>query len=247
MRFLKHTLCFLATTLILGTAQASILDSAKMAYEKADFQESVFFYEKLVTQDSAVNSSLFYNLANAYYKNGALGKSILFFEKALKINPNNDDAAFNLALANTQIKDKFETIPEVNSSIFFRKINSVIHYETMGLVSIILLLTASSLYLYSKYKNEKKLHLIGVYASIIAIVLTFLSFKQKAAIDAYHAGVITKPAANIFSAPNENSTLLFEIHEGSKLQILNIDNNWYNIKTPSNIIGWVEASNLSKI
>lgn len=247
IRFLKNTISFIALTFIAFTAQASILDSAKSNYEKGNFQKAVTLYETLVTQDSVVNSSLFYNLGNAHYKNGSIGKSILFFEKALKANPTNDDAAFNLALVNTQIKDKFESVPEVSMSVLFRKMNTIIHYETMAILGILLLLSSTGLYFYSKFNNQGKKYSIGIYGSIIAIVITFLSFKQKAAIDAYHAGIIVNPAVNVFSAPNENSTLLFEIHEGSKLQILKIENNWYNIKAPSNVVGWVEATALSKI
>ena len=42
---------------------------------------------------------LFYNLGNAYYRQGNLGKAIVNYERALKLDPTNADARENLALS----------------------------------------------------------------------------------------------------------------------------------------------------
>jgi len=49
-----------------------------------------------------------YNLANAYFKLGRLGPAILNYERALRLDPSDQDARDNLELARGQIRDRIE-------------------------------------------------------------------------------------------------------------------------------------------
>ena len=75
----------------------------------------------------------------------------------------------------------------------------------------------------------------------------FIAIQESNAVQSLHNGIVTKASANIFSEPNESATLLFELHEGTKLYILSESNTWLNIKAPNNEIGWIEKSSLSEI
>lgn len=63
--------------------------------------ESIAAYEKLL-QGGVESAALYYNLGNAYYRTGKIAASILNYERALKLDPNNKDAKYNLELVNSK-------------------------------------------------------------------------------------------------------------------------------------------------
>ena len=105
---------FVFSFLIINVMSASQIDDlmkqGNAAYQNGNYQNAISDYEKLVN-DGYEGVSLYYNLGNAYYKDGKLGYSILYYEKALKLAPNDDDIQHNLAIANSKTIDKINTLP----------------------------------------------------------------------------------------------------------------------------------------
>ncbi len=61
------------------------------------------------TRDSPT-AALFYNLGNAYYKQGDHGRAILNYRRAQQLAPRDPDIEANLALARAQAVDQFEAV-----------------------------------------------------------------------------------------------------------------------------------------
>ena len=108
----------LATLLFLGlarTAHADLLDEAwkrgNDAYFHGDFAAAIAAYEQLDRQE-VVARDLYYNLGVAHFRQGNLGRAIWSFERALGVDPEDEDARFNLAqarkLAERRVLDKIE-------------------------------------------------------------------------------------------------------------------------------------------
>lgn len=227
-------------------ANEPLLDSAKSNYDKGNFEAAIQYYESILSK-GLTSSNLHHNLGDAYFRNGEIGLSILNFEKAIKIDASNEDAKFNLELANTKIIDKFDQVPEISFTSFLRGVNLVFSYESISIIGIILLISSASLFTFGKKENKKQFIKTARLSALIGIILTFWGWKQKSAIDNYRAGTLIVQSSNVFSEPNPSSTLLFEIHEGTKLEIIDESNDWINVKTPNNTFGWIEKSTLSEI
>ena len=124
------------------------------AYNNKDFKTAIKLYENCVNQGVA-NPILFFNLGNAYFKNENLGKAILWYERALRLEPNNEDIIHNLAFANTQIVDK------VNNDVFwieqfFNKILFLFSTRSWAFLSIIFVfLTCFCIAIYLLLNNLK--------------------------------------------------------------------------------------------
>ncbi len=106
-------LYFLISLLSFSTVMAN--DSFKLAnklYDEKKYEEAIEQYELLI-EEGNVAADVYYNLGNAYFKNNEIAPSILNYERALKLDPNNEDAAFNLKIANTKTIDKVEALPSL--------------------------------------------------------------------------------------------------------------------------------------
>ncbi|MDE6711994.1 MAG: tetratricopeptide repeat protein, partial [Alistipes sp.] len=83
---------------------ASSWDRANTAYINGDFRTAAAIYEQSLAQ-GFVSAKLYYNLANACFKENRLGKAILYYHRALRLAPGSDDIRYNLSVAEARTKD----------------------------------------------------------------------------------------------------------------------------------------------
>ena len=90
----------------------STVESASEAYRTEDYKKSIQLYEQVVAQqisEGKESAEIYYNLGNAYFRNGETAKAILNYERALLLNPGDSDIRHNLRFARTRIEDKIDT------------------------------------------------------------------------------------------------------------------------------------------
>ncbi len=227
-------------------ANEPLLDSAKANYDNSNFKTAIKQYESILNK-GLLSTDLYYNLGNCYFRNGQLGYCILNYEKALKLKPGNENAAFNLSLAKTKTADKFDEVPQFSFNLVLIGLNKYISHNYNSLIGSILILISALIFIYGKKVKVKKLVNYSRAFVALGLLITFIAWKQQSAVNEYKNGIVVATSSNIFSEPNPNSTLLFEIHEGTKLEIISESNGWVNIKTPDNQVGWIEEFTIESI
>ena len=81
---------------------------ANQLYEAGQYQEAASAYQSMVDA-GADDGALYYNLGNACYKSGDLGRAILNYRRAQIIDPRDSDIETNLQIAREQTVDQLET------------------------------------------------------------------------------------------------------------------------------------------
>lgn len=234
---------------------ALLADDAKMkkayeAYSQTDYATAIQLYEEILEADYA-SSDLFYNLANAYYKENRIGKAILNFERALKMNPENADASFNLRLSNLRVLDNVEAPPK----LFLAKWgNEVLHARSshqwgiFALLGVWIALLVGVGYLWGNTKGLKRGFFLLACISLL-VSFSFLGFglrKSGLELNSQEA-IILSPNAYVKSAPDAQSTDLFILHEGIKVSLIDGVGEWANISLADGKVGWVAKSALEEI
>jgi tetratricopeptide (TPR) repeat protein len=228
----------------------AIFDSANSAYASGKYENAIKMYES-VLQDGMESSVLYFNLGNAYYKTNNIGKAILNYERAKKLDPNDEDVLTNLKLANQKIEDKIESAPQLFLSQWENGIIDAMSEKQWSITLIIIITIALGLlavYLFSSHKGFRQLGFFGgAFLAVISVLIFFMAkSKYNSTINSASA-IIDDASVTVTASPSEKGTRLFILHEGTKVNILEMEADWSEIRIANGNVGWIKTSALEKI
>ena len=230
---------------------AAQLDKAKSLYDEGRFLAAAQEYEAILSQSGKVSFEVYYNLGNAYFKADKLPQAILNYERAKKLNANNEDLLFNLEIANQQVVDEFEQVPELSVSKWYKGFVLALSSNTWAYFSVaafIVLLIAIAFFLTTNTISIKKTALsVAIFCFIFSGATLLFASSQKSISLKNREAIIFAPNVTATSAPAEQSTSLFVLHEGTKVQVIEEQQNWVRIKISDGNIGWLPAKDVELI
>ena len=225
-------------------ASDQLFEKANKAYNKSDYTSAITLYDSILTT-GLESSELYYNLGNCHYKAQNWANAIWHYEKSLKLE-RNDKTIQNLELANLKIIDRIEDIPQLFYKKWWSSFISIFNTFSWQLISILIIWLALTIKILNQFTNYKKEHFLSILYSLalISVFATYSSYQRN----------ITKKEAIIFtssvvvnSAPTTNSTNLFSLHSGSKIEILDTIGEWINIKIANGNSGWILQNSIKEL
>ncbi len=81
------------TSNIVAQSATELFDRASLSYEQSDYETAIDLFREMENLP-IYSSDVYYNLANCYYKTHQIASAILYYEKALKLAPNDEDVLF---------------------------------------------------------------------------------------------------------------------------------------------------------
>ncbi|HCK99917.1 MAG TPA: hypothetical protein DHW42_07440 [Candidatus Marinimicrobia bacterium] len=219
-------------------------------YLEENYPEAIRQYES-VLNSGYESPELYYNLGNAYYKSGQLGKAILNYERALKKKPQDKNVQFNLRLANLRVKDRVEVPPEFFLFRWNRKIVQMLSTRNWAWSVAALFFLACVLASIcvvgeiNRFKGQLKIAAIALFFCAVLLIAPLIQRYQMEKSRAY--GIILSSGSKSLAAPQDGSTELFIIHEGTKVRVLDTDGDWNKIELIDGKQGWIFSLDLGII
>ena len=244
------TLCLMLFTASYGESYQQLMQRANTAYQEQHYAEAVALYQQIADAGNE-GSILYYNLGNAYYKTDDLSHALLWYERALRLDPRNEDIKHNIAFVNRQLVDRIEVLPELFITRWWNAISKSVTSNTWAMLSIIfcsLMFLSVVLLLVGR---RSWLRSLGLASAIVFLMMTIFSiiFAHKEAVryEKSPEAIIMQPVLNAKSTPNATGNDLFVIHEGLKVGVTDRLGDWYEIKLPNGEKGWVPAQGVEVI
>lgn len=242
-RFWILSLLVTWTFLLFGQDVNTKFETANQAFVNKNYKEAIAAYESLLLQ-GFVASELYYNLGNAYYKDGAIGKAVLYYERALRLKPNDKDTRHNLELIQNQLQDELPAVPTFFLIQWWQSLYRLFSATVWSGLTIALVWLAGAgwaVWLMAGTRKAKKWGFVaGVVGLVLSIFTFFLAQSSTAAASQRNEAVITVHSAALRIGADEASTELQLLHEGTKLQLLDEIGDWYKVKLSDETTGWME-------
>jgi len=247
-------LTLIVTTCLVSRGQPdAVKDSvsaANLLYNSGKYQDAIRKYQ-YVTDHGFESSELYFNLGNAYYKSGNATYSILNYERAKKLAPNDDDILYNLELARTQIVDNIVTLPEPGFLRWLKQFISSQSINFWGFSSIITFysfLALFGLFLLSGSFRTKRL---SFWISVVAVSVSLITFAFGSSLTSnlvnHNSAVITDRSVRVKASPSETGTELFIVHEGVTVQLTDKLGDWVYVSLPDGNKGWIKEAAMVRI
>jgi tetratricopeptide (TPR) repeat protein len=254
--FFKYPAIFIIVFLIFTVrlnAQENIkitLEKANSEYAKGNYQNAIGLYKQI--EDAGYEApGLYYNLGNAWFKTNNYPSAILYYEKAKRLDPSDEDIEFNIKVANSKIIDKIDIVPELFYNRWWKTIYSLTTsygWAVFSILSLTLFLLLIGLYLFSGKMQIRK---FCFYFSFLFLITTLLAldfaFIQQKIVANSNEAIIFTPVVSVKSSPDANSIDLFVIHEGTKVEITDNIGDWSEIRIANKSKGWIKKDNYQKI
>lgn len=221
------------------------LTKANEAYAQEDYIKAIELYEQ-TAREHGVSSDLYYNLGNAYYKHNEFAKAILNYERALLLNPGNEDARFNLDMANTHIVDKIDPVGRFFLSVWIDSMRSYLSSNTwavIGIIAFFLFIGGCYLYLFTRSVPLKKIGFFGgIVVLLIAIMANCFAWGLNEKKEIRNEAIVFDATVSVKSSPAESGTDLFVLHEGTKVVVLSKVGEWSEVKISDGNRGWLPSA-----
>jgi tetratricopeptide (TPR) repeat protein len=241
---------FTATGAVVPARADSLVQAGNKHYLDREYENAIDCYTRVIDMGYSA-SSLYFNLGNAFYKQGNFPKAILYYEKARLLDPGDDDIRQNLAIANSRIVDKIENIPEFFLKRWFSSLAVLLSPDQWALISLLIFtLSLSAFFLYI-FTNGFGLKKFGFVSGVILVALSltgiFFMQKRKQLIRHSHGAIVIAPVVNVKSSPDEQGTSVFVLHEGTRVVLMDSVLQWKEVKIPDGNKGWIQDQDLAKI
>jgi len=232
-----------------GPGQAhSLLYQGNASYSEEDYGGAISEYEKALSL-RCESGPLYYNLGNAYFKAGSLGKAILNYLRAKRLMPNDADLKANLSYAQSLIKGG--TIqPERKwfARVFF-KLSDSFSLDGITLLCAILYFVLCGLIIGSILLGNARKILIYSGGIILGILILFTSIfiAQFDKVLVQKEAVILAGSSDAKFEPIDDATTFFILHEGERVAIITSRKGWAKVRRTDGKQGWVKARGIEPL
>ena len=241
-RFVYILVFVLMSHLGFAVDRDSLWSRANDAYSLGEYAKALDIYAH-IEKDGYVSARLWYNMGNACYKLQEDGKAILYYERALKLDPANADVKHNLEIARLKILDKIESVPEFILATWIKELRNTMSSDKWAWTGILLFMMVALSFLAFRYAPrtaQRKLAFVAVCLFLLLTLASFLfSLNLKNNVERAESAIVLVPVSNVKSAPNSTGGNLFILHEGTKVDIIENVGQWSRVELSDGRQGWM--------
>ncbi len=227
-------------------AQEEIFQQGNRLYQESDFVGAIEAYEA-VRAAGFESADLFYNLGNAYFKSGELGRAILEWERALERAPGEPDVLANLELARSLTADVVEPLPRfwlLSALSWWVRVlprSALVALVAVGWLAVCGGLSARIMARRAEVGRAGGWAVVG--GALVVVLLGVNLLVRELGIGSSERAVILVEVVAVRSAPAEDDDLtLFEVHEGTTVRVDERAGDWGEIVLADGKVGWVPLS-----
>lgn len=219
-------------------------------YQKGNYNEAIAAYESVLSSKKQ-SAELYFNLGNCYYKLNKVAPAIYNYEKALVLNPNDNEIKNNLKFAQKMTIDEIKDVPKVGFAKLLRDFTAEFHYDTWAWIAVSfsgLFLLFFVGYYFSQTTLLKRIFFFGMFVLVFLILISVLSaIFEKSHYENERPAIIFAEVAEVKGEPKSSASAVYTLHEGTKVYVHDVLDNWKKIELTDGSEGWIESAAIKEV
>ncbi|PKB16847.1 tetratricopeptide repeat protein [Flavobacterium sp. 5] len=219
-------------------------------YNEGKYDLAAKEYESVLATNKE-SAQLYFNLGNCYYKLQKTAPSIYNYEKALVLDPNNQEALNNVKFAQKRTIDEIKVIPKVGFGKLLRDFTGIYPFDTWACIAIVFAVLFLSFfigYYFSQTGIIKRIFFVGMFIVLLFVLMSVAAaFFEKSHFDNERPAIVFAESADVRSEPQSASSSVFILHEGTKVYVEETLNNWKKIQLTDGTEGWIDSKAIKEI
>jgi len=219
----------------------TIFSAANKEYISGNYEKSLSLYGQIHEQ-SGDSAELLYNMGNAYYKKGEIGKAVLYLERAFWLDPGNADIVKNLNAVRNNTGLMLEEESLINHYIGKFTLNQwcIIAATLLLVFALVICMRATSLKLF----QARTFRNITLVLATLGSISLYGVISQSLELD---RAIVVSSTAEVLISPFEGADQTASLKTGRMVYVLNEHDNYLSVKENSGTTGWVKKSQVRKI
>lgn len=230
--------------------EQGLFEQATNAYSEGDYQTSIEKYEQILN-NGRTSVALYYNLANAHYKLDHVAPSIYYYEKALQLQPNDEEVKNNLAFAQKMTVDAIEQQTKTGVSKFVNNLIASLSFDAWAWAAVVFSMLFAVLilgYYFAVSSKRKRLFFIPAMGCLIFGIASMIFANDRYTTQQNNQfAIVFSQEASVKSEPNLRSGQVFLLHEGTKVRVKENFGDWLEIELADGKQGWIKKEKVKKL
>ena len=242
------SLSLAATAPVVAVPVSEQFAQANRFYEEKDFDRAIEAYESVVAQ-GVESAPLYFNLGNAYFKNGDLGHAILYYLRAKRLDPSDEDINHNLVFAKQFSRVRMEGV-ELNpiNTLLLSLVDSYrlesLAWVSSGCFILLVLLLIVRLGLGIRTPAVRLGAVLMLIPLVVSVSLTTFKYRHEFLT---RRAVIVADEAPVRTGPSEQSDIELQGAPGLIVEIQAETPEYYNVLFENKRRGWIKRQSVTEI
>jgi tetratricopeptide (TPR) repeat protein len=225
---------------IIATPQEEQFNAGNKLFVQNKFADAAAAYEKLI-QTGSFSPALYFNLGNAYFKSGQIGRAITAYRRAEELAPRDPDMRANLRFARNQVQG-----PTIRPGLIERSLATLSLNEWAWLSAGAFWLTLG-LFAAKQLKPQlagalKTWTALSVAATVLLGATLTIAAQTKLGTQTV---VVTAHEATVRTSPFDEAASAFTANDGAELQVIDRKDAWLQVTDGGRRVGWVKRDSVA--
>lgn len=238
-----------STAVVTAEEATRLFREANALYGESRFREAAEAY-RAILDGGFENADVHYNLGNALYRTGSVGRAVVEYERALRLDPGHRDARANLEFLREQLADRQTPAgggtPAVILDRFYAALPTGLAAALASLFYVLLIVVLIAAVLRSGFGAATRTLAIVLAALLVATtgVMFTKMHRERNIVEA----VVVVGETAVRTGPGEDFVLEFKLHEGTKVRLAEEREGWARVKVGgTDLEGWLRRNGLERI
>ena len=231
---LSLVLLLVLTASSLAQDLSASFDSANKLYGQGKFSEAAAGYEKMI-QSGAVSPAVYFNLGNAYFKSGQLGRAIAALREVEDLTPRDPDVRANLQFIRARVQG-----PTISPAAWQRWFAALTVNEWAMLTATVLWVWLALAVLIQFRPALKQSLRTLLWCGGLATVVCGCCLSVAWSSDSTKTAIVTVADAVAHNGPLDEAPAGATVHDGAELTVLDTKNDWLQVRVDNQRVGWIK-------